>query len=70
MNLEHRLELDEQIRRKKQMTAEFKYCMSENEVTDSTAFDNIDGEYQTFRFLCSFAACAATDVSGHLGKNL
>merc|ERR1719515_183850 len=32
-NLEHRLELDEQIRRKKQQTQEFKYCMSENEVS-------------------------------------
>jgi len=33
LNLEHRLELDEQIRRKKQQTQEFKYCMSENEVS-------------------------------------
>jgi hypothetical protein len=33
LNLEHRLELDEQIRRKNQQTQEFKYCMSENEVS-------------------------------------
>merc|ERR1719482_405736 len=32
-NLEHRLELDEQIKRKNQDTKEFKYCMSGNEVS-------------------------------------
>merc|ERR1719359_2803556 len=32
-NMEHRLELDEQIKRKNQDTKEFKYCMSGNEVS-------------------------------------
>jgi len=32
-NLEHRLELDEQIKRKNQDNKEFKYCMSGNEVS-------------------------------------